>query len=80
MFAQKSVNQQINNDIFINSTLMQIEKGIDLYINKFDINKDTSMKIQHDLMGLSINILLAHTITMQVQNVLLKSSQKQVIP
>ena len=56
MFAQKSINQQINNDIFINSTLMQIEKGIDLYINKFDINKDTSMKIQHDLMGLSINI------------------------
>ena len=56
MFAQKSINQQINNDIFINSTLMQIEKGIDLYINKFDINKDTSMTIQHDLMGLSINI------------------------
>ena len=56
MFAQKSINQQINNDIFINSTLMQIEKGIDLHINKFDINKDTSIKIQHDLMGLSINI------------------------
>nr|WP_321314108.1 hypothetical protein [uncultured Campylobacter sp.] len=56
MFAQKRINQQINNDIFINSTLMQIEKGIDLYINKFDINKDTSMKIQHNLMGLSINI------------------------
>ena len=56
MFAQKSIKQQINNDIFINSTLMQIEKGIDLYINKFDINKDTSMTIQHDLMGLSINI------------------------
>ena len=47
MFAQKRINQQINNDIFINSTLMQIEKGIDLYINKFDINKDTYMKIQH---------------------------------
>ena len=40
MFAKINTNNNTTNEILINQSHIQIEKGIQLYINKIDAKKD----------------------------------------
>lgn len=56
MFAKINTNNNTKNEILINQSHIQIEKGIQLYINKIDAKKDNLIFIKNNFCGLSISI------------------------
>lgn len=56
MFAKINTNNNTKNEILINQSHIQIEKGIQLYINKIDTKKDNLIFIKNNFCGLSISI------------------------